>query len=97
MDFVNVLPPQLSGVLRAQVLPQAQLAEIFEDDLVALDVGVAGLDCAVFASAIAVVVQVFLVTLHALPEDVVGGELGILVKLLAHASEVFQEVEGSVR
>ena len=57
-----------------------------------LDVGIARLDCTILASTVAIVLQVFLIALHALPEDVVRRELGVLVKFLTHTCEVLQEI-----
>ena len=75
VHLVDVLPPFLRRVRSELLVPEAKLAQIFEDDFVTFDVCVAWLDSAVAAASKAVIIQVLLIAVQALPEYIAWREL----------------------
>ena len=74
----HVVPPQVSLLLRKQVLPQALLPQIFINDFGSRDFVVAGLYSAVLTSAVAIFFRIGLVAVLALPENIVWRKINVL-------------------
>ena len=96
MDSSHVLPPLDGIILRHDVLPDAELADILEHDVAALDVRIAGLDGAVASATEAVLVQVSLIAVRALPEDVAWPKVQQWAQMLLNLREIFEEVNRTI-
>lgn len=96
MDSLNITPPHFFVSLFDQIVPQTLLSQIFHNDFLAFDVQVGWFHSAILAAAVAVVFDVPLVAVGALPEHVVGRKDSVLTKLLLHQGEVFKEIQSSV-
>jgi hypothetical protein len=83
--------------MRAELLPKAKLAQVLKNDVSSPDVLIGGLDGAVFASTEAVIVQILLVAVGALPKDVARLKVHLAAQLLFNLSEILQEVDCAVR
>lgn len=96
MDSPHVLPPLDSIILRHLVFPDAELADILEHDIAALDVCIAGLDGAVASATETVLFQVSLITVSALPEDVAWPKVQQWAQMLLNLREIFEEVNRTI-
>lgn len=56
VDPLHILPPFLGLVLFTKVFPHAQLSDIFEHNIAALDVGISGFDGAVSSASKAIII-----------------------------------------
>jgi hypothetical protein len=93
---IDVVPPQLSLVRSLYVFPNAELAKIFQHDISTLLVSIRGLNCAVATASEAVVFQIFLIAVSALPEDIAGAEINQVPQILLNLCKVFKEVECAI-
>ena len=93
----DVFPPLKSGVLFLNLVPKAELTHVLKHDITALDVSVSRLDGAVFATSEAVIIEIGLIAVSALPEDVTRSELKKRSEVLLNLGKVFKEVDGTIR
>lgn len=96
MHSADVLPPQGRVVGSAQLVPDALLTNVFQNDFLTLDGIVAGLYGTVATTSEAIFLGVDLVTVRAFPEDVVRGEADLVAETLVHLRKVFDEVQCTV-
>ena len=75
MDVLDVCPPLQRITRRLSFLPDAELAQVFEHNLTALQLRIGGLNGTVLAATIAIIGEVVTVTAGALPENVAWLEL----------------------
>lgn len=93
----DIFPPLKGLILSLNLVPKAELAQIFKHDITALDVSVGRLDGAVLSTSEAVIIEVSLIAVSALPEDVTRSELKKGSEVLLNLGKVFEEVDGPIR
>ena len=97
MHLLDISPPLELFIIFLERVPEADLAQVFYDDVLAFDVGIGRLNSAVLATAEAVILQVLLVAVCTFPEHITRFEDHFVTKLLLNLTEVFEEIDGAIR
>ncbi len=95
--MLYVLPPDLRVILALGMLPNAELTQIFGNDLAPLQLSVGGLNSTVLAATEAVIFKVGIVAASALPKDITRSELKQIAEVLLNLLEVNEERNGAIR
>lgn len=97
MHLLDITPPLELFVIFLERVPEADLAQVFYDDVLAFDVGIGRLNSAVLTTAEAVILQVLLVAVCTFPEHITRFEDHFVTKLLLNLAEVLKEIDGAIR
>ena len=97
MHLLDITPPFELFIFLLKRVPKADLAQVFQDDVLTFDVGIGRLNSAVLATAEAVIFQVLLVAVCAFPEHITRFEDHFVTKLLLNLAEVLKEIDGAIR
>ena len=97
MHLLDITPPFELFIILLERVPKADLAQVFQDDVLTFDVGIGRLNSAVLATAEAVILQVLFVAVCAFPEHIARFEDHFVTKLLLNLAEVLEEIDGAIR
>ena len=97
MHLLDITPPFELFIILLERVPKADLAQVFQDDVLTFDVGIGRLNSAVLATAEAVILQVLFVAVCAFPEHIARFEDHFVTKLLLNLAEVLEEIYGAIR
>lgn len=93
VNVSDIRPPQISILLvLVNLVIQAFLSQILINDFSSFNVFIRGLNCTVFTTPIAVILQVFFLAERASPEHVVRGEEHLIVESLVVFLEICYEI-----